>query len=155
MIFPDLSFKSILHRVLNIRDESTGNTKSPEVLTIYVGMPYDSDKGLSLPTLACTKFTLIAPKTRSIRFMTQYDVNKIEFYCNMKDKTAVLCNSLIVYNFLVLVVVPITSAKQNKRYMNSMLNMLGLIITVLYANISKTVQVSNISLILRMCICNC
>ena len=48
MVFPDLSFKSILYRVLNITDESTGNAKSPEVLTIYVGMPYDSDKGLSL-----------------------------------------------------------------------------------------------------------
>ena len=99
MAFSDLLFESIIHRVLNITDESTGNAKSPEVLTIYVGMPYDSDKGLSLLN-PCTIFNLIAPKTRSIRFMTQYDVNKIEFYCNMKDKTAFLCNSFIVYNFL-------------------------------------------------------
>ena len=48
MAFPDLLFESIIHRVLNITGESTSNAKSPEVLTIYVGMPYDSDKGLSL-----------------------------------------------------------------------------------------------------------
>ena len=38
-------------------------------------------------------------KTCSIRFKTQYDVNKIEFYCNTKDKTAVLSNSFVVYHF--------------------------------------------------------
>ena len=38
-------------------------------------------------------------KTRSIRFKTQYNVNKIEFYCNTKDKTAVLGNSFVVYGF--------------------------------------------------------
>ena len=38
-------------------------------------------------------------KTRSIRFKTQYDINEIKFYCNIKDKTAALCNSFIVYGF--------------------------------------------------------
>ena len=35
----------------------------------------------------------------SIGFKTQYYVNKIEFCCNTKDKTAVLSNSLVVYDF--------------------------------------------------------
>ena len=38
-------------------------------------------------------------KTHSIRFKTQYDVNKIEFYCNTKDKTTILSNSFVVYDF--------------------------------------------------------
>ena len=38
-------------------------------------------------------------KTRSISFKTQHDVNKSEFYSNINDKTAVLCNLLVVYNF--------------------------------------------------------
>ena len=38
-------------------------------------------------------------RTRSIRFKTHYDVNKIEFYCNSKDKTAVLSNLFVVYDF--------------------------------------------------------
>ena len=36
---------------------------------------------------------------RSIRFKTQYYVNKIEFYCNTKDKIAVLSNSFVVYDY--------------------------------------------------------
>ena len=35
----------------------------------------------------------------SIRFKTQYYVNKIEFDCNTKDKIAVLSNSFVVYDF--------------------------------------------------------
>ena len=38
-------------------------------------------------------------QSHSIRFKSQYDVNKIEFYCNTKDKTTVLSNSFVVYNF--------------------------------------------------------
>ena len=48
MAFPDLLLESIIHRVLNIIGKSTGNAESPEVLTIYVGMPYDSDEEHSL-----------------------------------------------------------------------------------------------------------
>ena len=39
---------------------------------------------------------------------------------------------LLFMNFLVLVVVQITLAKQNERYMKEQLNMLGLIRTVLF-----------------------
>ena len=52
--------------------------------------------------------------------------------------------------FLVLVVVPITLAKQKEQ-----LIVLGLILTVLFANLLTTAQVSNICLILRLCICHC
>ena len=62
-------------------------------------MPYYSDKGLSLLKSCLRKIRSNCVKTRSIRFKTQYDVNKIEFYCNTKDKTAVLSNSFVVYDF--------------------------------------------------------
>ena len=52
--------------------------------------------------------------------------------------------------FLVLVVVPITLAKQKEQ-----LIVPGLILTVLFANLLTTAQVSNICLILRLCICHC
>ena len=52
--------------------------------------------------------------------------------------------------FLVLVVVPITLAKQKEQ-----LIVLGLILTVLFANLLTTAQLSNICLILRLCICHC
>ena len=46
--------KGIIHQThwiihhLNTTDESTNNAESPEVLTIYVRMPYYSHKGLWL-----------------------------------------------------------------------------------------------------------
>ena len=57
--------------------------------------------------------------------------------------------------FPVLVVVPIILAKQKELYMKGQLNMLGLIIkddNKTDDNISTTAQVSNICLILRLCI---
>ena len=97
--FPIIVVKNIIHQVLNTTDESTDNAESPGVLTIYVRVPYYSDKGLSLLKSCLRKIRSNCVKTRSIRFKTQYDVNKIEFYCNTKDKTAVLSNSFVVYDF--------------------------------------------------------
>ena len=94
-------------------------------------------------------------KTHSIRFKTQYDVNKSEFYCNIKDETALLSNSFVVMIFhALLVVVSVTLAKQKEHYMKGQLNMLGLTITVLFTNILMTALVFNICLILRLCICH-
>ena len=97
--FPTFAVKSIIHQVLNTSDESTNNAESPEVLTTYVSMSYYTDKGLSLLKSCLRKIRSNCIKTRSIRFMTQYDVNKIGFYCNTKDKTTILSNSFDVYDF--------------------------------------------------------
>ena len=88
--------------MLNTTDGSNDNSESPEVLPIYVRMPYYSDKGLSLLNSCFRKIRSNCVKTRSIRFKTRYDVNKIEFYCNNKDKAAVFCNSFVVYDFFCL-----------------------------------------------------
>ena len=61
-------------------------------------MPYYSDKGLLLLKSFMRKIQSNFVKTHPIRFKTQYDVNKIEFYCNTKYKTAVLCCSFVVYD---------------------------------------------------------
>ena len=62
-------------------------------------MPYYSDKGLSLFKSCLRKIQSNCVQNRSIRFKTKYDVSKIEFYCNAKDKRAVLSNSFVVYDF--------------------------------------------------------
>ena len=97
--FPKFAVKRIIHQVLNTRNKSTNNSKSPEVLTIYVRIPYYRDKVLWLLKSCLRKIRSNCVKTGSIRFKTQYNINKIEFYCNTKDKTAVLNNSFIVYDF--------------------------------------------------------
>ena len=78
--------KSAIYQVLNTTEQSTENAESPEVLTIYVCMPYYSDKGLSLLKSSLRKFWSNCVKTCPIRFKAQYDVNKTEFYCNTKIK---------------------------------------------------------------------
>ena len=62
-------------------------------------MPYYDNKGISLLKSCLRKIRYNCVKNRIIIFKTQYDVNKIEFYCNTKDKTVQLCNSFVVYEF--------------------------------------------------------
>ena len=75
---------------------------------------------------------------------------KLSFIATPEIKQLFCVIQLLFILFLVLVVVPITLAKQKEQ-----LIMLGLILTVLFANILTTAQVSNICLILRLCICHC
>ena len=91
--------KKIINQVLNATGKSTNNAESADILIIYVGMSYYSDKGPLLLKSCLRKIRSNCVKTRSIRFKTQYDVNRIEFYCNTKDKTAVLSYLFVVYNF--------------------------------------------------------
>ena len=62
--------------MLNTTDESSNNAESPGILTIYVRISYYSDKGLSLIKFCLRKIRSNCVKTGSIRFKTQYDVNK-------------------------------------------------------------------------------
>ena len=94
--FPIFAAKKIIHQVLNTAYESSNNTESPGVLTIL--RLYYSDKGLSLLKSCLCKIRSNCVKTHSIRLKTRYDVNKIEFYSNNEDKTAVLSNSFVVYD---------------------------------------------------------
>ena len=74
---------------------------------------------------------------------------KLSFIATSEIKQ-LFCVIQLFILFLVLVVVPITLAKQKEQ-----LIVLGLILTVLFANLLTTAQVSNICLILRLCICHC
>ena len=70
--------KSIIHQVLNITDIRTDNAESPEVLTIYLRIPYNSNKALLLLKSCLHKIQSNCVKTHSIKFKIQNDVNKIE-----------------------------------------------------------------------------
>ena len=146
--------KSIIHQVLHTTDENTDNVKSPEVLIIYLLIPYYSDKGLSLLKSCLRKIRSNWVKALSIRFRTQYDVNKIEFYCNTKDKTAVLCNFFVVYDFSCPGCGTNYISKTERTLYERTIEHAWMIITVLFTNISTTAQVSNICLILRLSICH-
>ena len=132
--FPIFVVKRIIHQVLNTTDESTNNVEPPEVLTIYVRMPYYGDKGLWLLKSRLRKIRSNCVKTCSIRFKSQYDVNKIEFYCSNKDKTAVLNYSFVVYDFSFPGCGANYIGKTERTLYERTVNMLGLTITDKHLN---------------------
>ena len=80
---------------------------------------------------------------------------KLSFIATLKIKQLLCVIGFLFKIFLILVVVLITLAKQKDCYIKGQLNILELIITVLFTNISTTAQVSDIRLILRPCIRHC
>ena len=56
-------------------------------------------KDFCYPSLACKIIRSNCVKTHSIRSKSQYEINKIEVYSNIEDKTAVVCNSFVIYDF--------------------------------------------------------
>ena len=79
-------------------------TKQMEALSMLnslrcLSFMFICNKGLPLIKACLCKFRSNCFKTCSIRFKTQYDVNKTEFYWNTKDKTAVLCKLIVVCDF--------------------------------------------------------
>ena len=119
-------------------------------------MPYYSDtEDFRYSSLACAKFDLIASKLVPLDSRLNMMLIKLSFIATPKIKQLFCVIRLLFRIFLVLVVVPITLAKQKELYMKGQLSMLGLISTVLFSNISAIAQASNICLILRLFIHHC
>ena len=152
--FPTFIAKKIIRQVLNTKDKSTNNAESPGVLTIYISMPYYSSRALSLLKSCLCKIQSNRIKTCSIRFKTQYYFNKIEFYYNTKDKTAVFSNSFLVYNFSCPGCGANYIGKIERTLYERTVEHAWMTIAVLFTNILMTALVFNICLILHFCICH-
>ena len=63
-------------------------------------------------------------KDHAIVFRLLYDVTKLEFFCNTKDRTSKLNESFVVYAFIY--VMPTMLAKLKKLYIKDVLNMPGM-----------------------------
>ena len=103
-------------------------------------------------SLTCIKFHLIVSKLDPLDSRNKMMLIKLSFILtpNIEHLFCVILLAFMI--FLALVVLGITFSKQKVCYMKRQLNMLGLIIIVLFTNISTTGQVSKICLILRICI---
>ena len=103
-------------------------------------------------SLTCIKFHLIVSKLDPLDSRNKMMLIKLSFILtpNIEHLFCVILLAFMI--FLALVVLGITFSKQKVCYMKRQLNMLGLIIIVLFTNISTTRQVSKICLILRICI---
>ena len=99
-------------------------------------------KDVSYSNLACAKFDLIASKLVLLKSRLNILLIKLSFIVTPKIKQLFCIFCLFFTIFLVLVLVLVTLSKQKECYMKGQLNMLGLIVTVLFTNISTTAQVS-------------
>ena len=77
---------------------------------------------------AFAKSNLMAKKGHSVVFTLFYDVTKLEFFCNTKDRTPKLYEYFIVYEFICpgCNVTPTMLAKLKEFYMKDVLNMPGM-----------------------------
>ena len=92
--------KSVVNSIINKNLNTPSNNeilniinreKSDEI-TIYFCVPYYSDKGFSL--------FKSGKKDHPIVFRPLYDVTKLEFFCNTKDRTPKSNESFVVYGFI-------------------------------------------------------
>ena len=83
-------------------------------------------------------------KDHPILFRLFYDVTKLEFVCNTKDRTHKFNESFVMYEFICTGLNDNMLAKLKEVYMKEMLNMPGMAEIVLWLTILMNVWVLNI-----------
>ena len=98
--FPKSVVNSIINKTLNTppNNESSNSINSNEI-TIYFRFPYYGDKGFSLFKSCIRKIKSNCKKDQPVTFRLLYDVTKLEFFCNTKDRTPKLNQSFVFYEF--------------------------------------------------------
>ena len=140
--FPWSVVKSIIHQVQKATDKALIMPNHQRYCAFMFVFLTAVIKDVSYSNVACAKFDLIASKLVLLKSRLHILLIKLSFIVTPKIKLLFCIFCLFFTIFLVLVVVLITLSKQKECYMKGQLNMLGLIVTVLFTNISTTAQVS-------------
>ena len=102
--FPKSVVNSITNETVNTPSKNEGpninNTEKSNEITIYFRFPYYGDKGFSLFKFYIRKIKSNCKKDHPIVFRPLYDVTKLEFFCDTKDRTPKLNESFAVYEFI-------------------------------------------------------
>ena len=100
--FPKSVVNSIINKTLNTppsNESSNSIEEKSNEITIYFRFPYYGDKGFSLFKSCIRKIKSNCKKDQPVTFRLLYDVTKLEFFCNTKDRTPKLNQSFVVYEF--------------------------------------------------------
>ena len=106
-------------------------------------------------SLGRAKLDLIDSKLVSLDSKLNVLLSKLSFIALQKIKQLLFAICLLFIIFLVLVVVPVTLAKQKRRCIKRQWNKLRLTITAVYKHLNDCAQFTNIYFILRLYICHC
>ena len=99
--FPKYMINSIFRKTLRAhqdKSESNVTTKRKEPVVIYFHFPYYGDKGLQL-LKSCIHKIKVKSKNKQLFLFKIYDVCKMELFCNTKDRTPIISQSFVVYEF--------------------------------------------------------
>ena len=93
---------SIFRKTLQaLQDKSEPNhgAKQKEPVVTYFLFPYYGYKGFQLLKSCIRKSKVNCKNDQAVVFKILYHVCKMEFFCNSKDRTAIINQSFVVYEF--------------------------------------------------------
>ena len=93
---------SIFRKTLQVhQDKSESNLagKQNEPVVIYFCFPHYGDKGFQLTKSYIRKIKVNCKNNQPVVFEILYDVSKMRFFCNTKDRTPAINQSFVVYEF--------------------------------------------------------
>ena len=101
--FPKSIVNTLINKALttsaNKENIKTNLDEKSKEIVIYFRFPFYGDKGFALMKSCLRKIRSNCKKDHPINFRLLYDVTKMEFFCNTKDKTPMLNQSFVVYEF--------------------------------------------------------
>ena len=100
---PKYIVNSIFRKTLQAHeDKSEPNltAKQKEPVVVYLCFPYYGDRGLQLPKSCILKIKVNCKKDHPVVFKIIHDLCKMKFFCNTKDRTPIINQSLVVYQFM-------------------------------------------------------
>ena len=100
--FPKCIVNSIFRKTVQTHeDKSEPNltAKQKELVVVYFRFPYYEDKGLQLLKSCTRKIKVNCKNDQPVIFKILYDVCKLQFFCNTKDRTPIINQSFNMYEF--------------------------------------------------------
>ena len=100
--FPKYIVNSIFRKTLRAHEdksEPNPTAKQKEHVVIYFQFPYYGDERLLLLKSCILKMKVNCKNDEPIVFKILYDACTMNFFCNNKDRTAIINQSFVVYEF--------------------------------------------------------
>ena len=102
MVFPNIQSIAFFVKPLEAHEnksETNLTAKQKESVVIYFHFPYYGEKGLQLLKFCIRNSKVNCKKDQPVVFKILHDVCKMEFFCNTKDRTPIINQSFVVYEF--------------------------------------------------------
>ena len=100
---PLQSLNNILRKTLQAHQDKSEDiltAKQKEPIVTYFRFPYYGDKSLQLLKSCISEIKVNCKIDQPVVLKILYDVCKMEFFCNTKDRTPIINQSFVVHEFI-------------------------------------------------------